>query len=105
MRSLTVPTLVVYHIPTATVLSRNADPRELRSDNLDDTIAAWEAGNPSPVAQRKSLVGVREVLYRMRWTLALAVIALAFNLARVYGGDQFEWVPSASPELNSMRPD
>lgn len=87
--SLSVPTLAIYHIPSASIVSKRVKPNELRSDNIDASIAAWLEGQPSPAALRSTVPTLGEVAYRMRWSLALGLVALLYQLLLTYGGETF----------------
>lgn len=84
-----MPTLAIYHIPSGTFLSKRVKPHELRSDNIDESISAWLEGRPSPGALRSSVPNLKEVAYRMRWSLALAALALLYQIVLAYGGESF----------------
>ena len=87
--SLSAPTIAIYHIPSASILSSRLKPAELRSDTIDASIAAWLEGKRSPTALKSTIPNLGEVAYRMRWSLALAAIALLYQLLLVWGGDTF----------------
>jgi len=95
---LSAPTIAIYHIPSASILSSRLKPAELRSDTIDASIAAWLEGKSSPTALKSTIPNLGEVAYRMRWSLALAAIALLYQLLLVWGGDTF----SISPLLQQI---
>ncbi|CAD6588534.1 MAG: hypothetical protein CYPHOPRED_004426 [Cyphobasidiales sp. Tagirdzhanova-0007] len=85
---LAVPHLAIYHVPTARVLTPNVKPHSLGPDRRHKTMESWLAGRSTESGD--SLLGAKELVHRLRWTLTLALLAISYNLLRHFGGEAFD---------------
>ncbi|GAA5991078.1 hypothetical protein JCM10908_006528 [Rhodotorula pacifica] len=71
---LGVPNLVVYHLPTRRILTQHARFDLLKAGNSESTWAKWSEGE-------KIEFGVADLAYALRWSIALAVLAISYAVS------------------------
>ncbi|GAA6025031.1 hypothetical protein JCM8202_002062 [Rhodotorula sphaerocarpa] len=71
---LGVPNVVVYHLPSRQILTYHARFDLLKDGKIESTWAKWSEGE-------KIEFGVTDLVYALRWTISLAVVASAYAIS------------------------
>ncbi|POY73274.1 hypothetical protein BMF94_3608 [Rhodotorula taiwanensis] len=70
---LGVPNVVVYHLPSRQILTHHARFDLLKDGKLESTWAKWSEGE-------KVEFGIGDLVFALRWTISLAVLASAYAI-------------------------
>ncbi|GAA5860950.1 hypothetical protein JCM3774_003198 [Rhodotorula dairenensis] len=71
---LAVPNLVVYHLPTRSILTQHARFDLLKENKIESTWQKWSQGE-------KIEFGLADLAYALRWSIALAVVASTYAIS------------------------
>ena len=78
------PHLVVYHIPSRTLLDKRVRLSRLRSSQLEATVETWLKGEPS------ASFNIMDMFYISPWTFIMVILALVYFLWVLIGGEQYD---------------
>lgn len=79
---LMTPQIAVYNISRHKFLDTNVRLSRLKPGRAQATIDIWLRGEPSPS------INFTDMVYTVPWTAALAVVAIAYCLVAMLGGEQ-----------------